>query len=269
MNEIILPKIVSIGIYNSQIVLKDVTITQERKTEMFEIEIPIEKGGVSYIDSEQMAIKPNMIICAKPNQIRHTRLPFKCYYIHMILNEGKLYDILMNTPTFVFTGNFSRYQDIFAKLCKYFNTNDENDEIILHSLILELAYTLSDDAKRLLHIRKSRKSKDDAIEKTVKYINENISADLSLKALAENVSFSPIHFHNCFKEAMGKTLHEYIENERLKIATELLITTDMTLSEIAYQCGFSSQAYFSYVFKQKMCLTPREYAKKMHKRYTI
>ena len=267
MGNITLPEIVSIGIYNSQIVLKDKIITQNRKTKMFEIEIPIEKGGVCYIDSEQMIIEPNMVICAKPNQIRHTKLPFKCYYIHMILEEGKLYDILMNTPTFILTGNFSHYQDIFTKLCAHFSKN--GDEIILHSLILELIYTLNNDAKKLFHIGKPKKSKDDIIEKTIKYINENISSNLSLKTLAENVSFSHIHFHNCFKNAVGKTLHEYIEEERLKIATELLITTDMTLSEIAYRCGFSSQAYFSYVFKQKMHLTPREYAKEIHKRYTI
>ena len=45
--DIILPEIVAAGIYNSRIAVKDKLITKNRKTTMFEIEIPIEKGGIS------------------------------------------------------------------------------------------------------------------------------------------------------------------------------------------------------------------------------
>ena len=263
MKEILLPEIETIGIYNSQIAVKNKTITKNRKLTMFEIEIPIEKGGISYIDSEQMPIAPGMVICAKPGQIRHTKLPFKCYYIHMILKDSKLYDILMEVPPFVRTNRFHVYQDIFIKLCKYFNTSLENDGLMIQSLILELIYTLSQESKKQPDIN----NKNDIIEKTIKYINENIASDLSLNTVAEYAAFSPIHFHNCFKLATGKTLREYVEEQRIKMAADLLITTDLTLSEIASKCGFSSQAYFSYVFKRKINLTPREYAKEVYKRY--
>jgi AraC-like DNA-binding protein len=62
-------------------------------------------------------------------------------------------------------------------------------------------------------------------------------------------------------------LREFVEEQRLQKAINLLISTDMTLSEIAYECGFSSQSYFSSVFKQKMKITPREYAKKIQQKY--
>ena len=60
------------------------------------------------------------------------------------------------------------------------------------------------------------------------------------------------------------TLREFVEEQRIQKSMHLLVSTDLTLSEIAYECGFSSQAYFSYVFKQKMTLTPREYASKVY-----
>ena len=60
----ILPEIIAVGIYNSQIVAKNTVISKKRKTSMFEIELPIEDGGVSYIDSNSKQINPNMIICA-------------------------------------------------------------------------------------------------------------------------------------------------------------------------------------------------------------
>ena len=79
--ELKLPEIVAIGIYNSTLAVKNRVVTKNRKTTMFEIEIPIENGGVSYINSDSMPIEPNMVICAKPGQTRHTKLPFTCYYL--------------------------------------------------------------------------------------------------------------------------------------------------------------------------------------------
>ena len=88
-----------------------------------------------------------------------------------------------------------------------------------------------------------------------------------LNEIAEIVHLSPIHFHNCFKVSVGKTLRDYVEEQRLRKAIKLLLTTDYSLTKIAYECGFSSQSYFSYAFKRKMGLTPRQYATQVFKRY--
>lgn len=265
--DIILPKIVSIGIYNSSVAVKNRAVTKNRKTAMFEIEIPIEKGGISYINSEQMPILPNVIICAKPGQIRHTKLPFKCYYVHIIVSEGELFNTLMDIPNYIKADNYKKYYEIFEKMYKKFNTSIESDEIILHSLILELIYLLTKDSKKLLFRDKVKNNNFKVIEKSIKYVKDNIASDLSLNAVADFAGFSPIHFHNCFKASTGKTLREYVEEQRIKKAANMLVATDRTLTEIAYECGFSSQSYFSYVFKQKTNLTPREYAKNIFKRY--
>ena len=93
-----LPEIVSMGIYNAQLHHKKKNVTENRKTTMFELEMPLENGGFSYIDRESEKITPDLLICAKPGQLRHTRLPFKCYYIHIIVTEGPLHDILLQLP---------------------------------------------------------------------------------------------------------------------------------------------------------------------------
>ena len=105
------------------------------------------------------------------------------------------------------------------------------------------------------------------IEKALKYIKDNLTEDLSLQAVADHVLLSPNHFHNCFRTAVGKTLHEYVEDQRIKSAVNLLLTTDLTLTQIALQCGFSSQSYFSYVFKRKMKTTPRKYVEQLNNLY--
>ena len=101
MKNAILPEIISIGIFNAQLAIKNRLVSKNRKTTMFEIELPIEDGGVSYIDDDVRAISKNTVIVARPGQLRHTRLPFKCYYVHIIVKEGEIFDYLMNLPNFI------------------------------------------------------------------------------------------------------------------------------------------------------------------------
>ena len=266
MKEIVLPLIVAIGIYNAQMAIKNRTISKNRKTTMFELELPIGNGGMSYIDDESHQICENTVICAKPGQIRHTRLPFKCYYIHMIINDGYLGDILASLPNYIEFSDTNQIKEIFISLCELYNTKIEPDDILLQSLILKLVYILD---KNTAHLIKStpKSNHHKTIERTLEYINNNLTADLTLEGLASSANFNATYFHKLFKASTGKTLHEYVEDQRIKKSINLLISTDMTLTEIAYECGFSSQSYFSYAFKKKIGSAPREYARKIQLKY--
>lgn len=262
----LLPDIVTVGIYDSNIAAKNTVISKKRKTSMFEIELPIINGGVSYINSSSKQINTNILICAKPGQVRRTKFPCKCYYIHMIIHSGTLCDALMETPDFLEIDNSEPYKEIFAKLMKHYDTLSDSKEIILHSLILELIYTITKDSTKRIKNGNSNNTYT-LIEKSLQYIKEHITEDLALETVAKAMSMSPIHFHNTFKTAVGKTLREYIEEQRIKKATNLLLTTNHTLTQIAFECGFSSQSYFSYVFKRKMKVTPREYVREVYNKY--
>ena len=204
-----LPQIVAVGIYNSHIAAKNLKISKKRQTSMFEIELPIEDGGISYIDENSKRISSNMIICAKPSQVRHTKFPFKCYYVHMIIHSGSIYDSLMCIPDFFETDIGDIYKSIFQKLMKHYNTLSDSEEIILQSLILELIYTINkDSAKRIM--RTNSTNSDLTIENSLHYIKENLTEDLTLEKVSKAMSLSPIHFHNTFKTAVGKTLRDYI-----------------------------------------------------------
>lgn len=267
MKEIILPEVVAAGIFNARNHLKNKEITKNRKTTMFEIELPIGSGGVSYIDRESHAIIEDVMICAKPGQIRHTRLPFNCYYIHIIVKEGELFDMLSQIPSYVKVDNRDVFEKLYKDICRYYDTGLYSDRVMLQSLILKLIYLLYNKANVLESQRQSKANNSETIKSVISYIKENLTADLSLERMAQYSSFSPIHFHNCFKASTGKTLREYVEEQRLKKAVNLLISTDLNLSKIAYECGFSSQSYFSYAFKKRMGTTPRAYAKKAFERY--
>lgn len=263
-----LPKIIAVGVYDSKIASKNIVTSRKRITSMFEIELPISNGGISYNGSNSKRITPNMIICAKPGQVRYTRFPFNCYYVRIILHSGILYDILMNAPDFFESKQSEEYKHIFQDLIDHYSMLSDSETVILQSLILKLIYTISNDTGRMLKIRNSMNNSL-IIEEALKYINEHLEGELSLEKVSKCVSLSPIHFHNVFKASVGRTLREYVEDQRIKKAIDLMLTTNDSLTEIAYKCGFSSQSYFSFAFKRKMKITPREYVREIYSKYEL
>ena len=152
-------------------------------------------------------------------------------------------------------------------ILKYYDAQTDSDRVMLQSRVLELIYQMHCEKQRNDRLASGNTKK--IINKSLQYINENLSKDLSLEKVADFVSVSRIHFHNTFKSSTGKTLHEYVEEQRIRKAVNLLITTSCTLTEIAFECGFSSQSYFSFVFKRRMGTTPREYVKQHYQKYHL
>ena len=261
------PQLEVFGIYNSRKIGPDGKVSRKRTTSMFEIELPLEAGGISYIGGESQPITPNMIVCAKPGQIRCTKFPFQCYYIHMLIPDPTLAQMIWDLPDFLPIEDRSQYEALFTRLCTFENTHSQEDELLLQSIVLELLHGIIREARQQAARAGKKYGYYFEINDVFDYVKQNLCEDLHLETVAAHFSRSPIHFHNLFKKAVGVTLHEYVQEQRLKKAVDLLLTTSMTLTQIAYACGFSSQSYFSFVFKQKTGKTPREYARSVCGRY--
>ena len=90
---------------------------------------------------------------------------------------------------------------------------------------------------------------------------ENVyqDADFNVEKLSESLSLSRGHLHRKVKELTGDSPNEFLRNYRLRKAAILLMQKQLSISEITYQTGFSSPAYFSKCFKILFGMTPREY----------
>lgn len=240
-------------------------ITKERPVIMFEINFCIDDGGISYINNKPIPIQKNSIICAKPGQTRRTKLPLKCYYIHFDVKNDELRNFLFSIPDAFIIENKEKYKKIFVDACKYFNRNSDESKIMLESLILKLIYLLKRDTANVPILDSPLSKQTEIIKKAVKYIKENLNKDLSLETLSRQFSLSPTHFHNTFKEAMNKTPRAFVEERRIKKSIDLLLTTETPISEIAYECGFTSQSYFCYAFKRYTGTTPKKYVESFNK----
>ncbi len=97
------------------------------------------------------------------------------------------------------------------------------------------------------------------VQKTITCIDADLTADLSLSALASMQNVSPAYLSTIFKKETGQTLTEYVNLKRIKMATRLLDTTSLQVQTVAQHCGILDVHYFSKLFKKYMGKTPKEY----------
>lgn len=95
------------------------------------------------------------------------------------------------------------------------------------------------------------------IEPILSYIQENYSdPELNNNTVAAAFNYHPYYLSGLVKQTIGQTLHQYILSYRLRMAQQLLITTDLPVSTVAWKTGFQSSAYFIKLFKRELGITP-------------
>ncbi|NEQ46736.1 MAG: helix-turn-helix transcriptional regulator [Leptolyngbya sp. SIOISBB] len=102
---------------------------------------------------------------------------------------------------------------------------------------------------------------DRKIMQIADYIHAHLNQSIKLADLAEVAGISQFHFSRLFKQSMGMTPHQYLTQQRIEQAKQLLKGTKGAIAEIALQCGFNSQSHFSKHFRDTTGMTPRDYRK--------
>jgi AraC-like DNA-binding protein len=93
----------------------------------------------------------------------------------------------------------------------------------------------------------------------MKAISDHLHEDISLETLSQHVSISTKYLSELFKKETGVSIPYYIQSERIQEAKSLLTFTNQSLVDISNYLNFSSQSYFSKVFKQHCGMTPQEF----------
>ncbi|HZX73892.1 MAG TPA: helix-turn-helix domain-containing protein [Cyclobacteriaceae bacterium] len=91
-------------------------------------------------------------------------------------------------------------------------------------------------------------------------IERNLSkSDLSVNEIAHELGMSRIQVYRKVKAVLGFSVNDYLVSVRLKKAKHLLLNSEKSIAEIAFEVGFSSPAYFSTIFKAKFQRSPKDF----------
>ncbi len=88
------------------------------------------------------------------------------------------------------------------------------------------------------------------IRRVKTHIEANLDATIRVKELAELVRLSSFHFCRAFRDSFGDSPHGYVMRRRVERAQGLMLTTDVSLGQIAAECGLADQAHFNKLFRR-------------------
>ena len=100
-----------------------------------------------------------------------------------------------------------------------------------------------------------------ALRLVVDHIRSHLNEDLMIADLAQIAGMSSYYFMRMFKRSMHITVRQYIIQQRVELAQELLRRRELSIADIALQCGFTNQSHFTNVFRQLAKTTPKTYRK--------
>ena len=100
-------------------------------------------------------------------------------------------------------------------------------------------------------------------KRTAEYIEQHLRDGFSLSALAGVADLSPFHFSRAFKESFGLPPYRYLNERRMKVAKTLLARSDISITQIALELGFSESSSFSTAFRKHTGSTPTDYRRSL------
>lgn len=97
------------------------------------------------------------------------------------------------------------------------------------------------------------------LKRISEHIEGNLERRINIESLAGVAGLSLFHFARAFKQSAGVTPHEFVTRRRIERAIDLLVSTELPLSEIAIAAGFADQSHCARRFREYVGMSPREY----------
>ena len=202
--------------------------------------------------------------------------------IHRSLGEGdgRYSRVLVDIPTNVFESEmlsefesaFNGYilkippkrrkffEQILEKMEYEYNRNDSYSKYLINNAVNELLVFLL-RVNKGTEFQPSGIESDRLISRAAQYIRQNFELPLTLDDVADEINMSRTYFSKLFKKKTGFGFSDYLAGVRITEAARLLTETDLDITSVATQCGYSDSSYFAAVFKKIKGVTPVKYRK--------
>ncbi len=100
------------------------------------------------------------------------------------------------------------------------------------------------------------------VERLKEYVDAHFTEDISLETLSKEFFVSSYYISRVFKKGVGLNISEYVMQKRVDYAKKLLLTTDLSITEIMFKVGYNAEPYFFTLFKKYTGMTPVQFKNK-------
>ena len=255
----------------------DLGTIHERTSTDYELDFYISGNRDMSINGKSFSVEGGSVVFRRPGDHTVASGSYNCYTLSLdfsgkkealygkydrndpdnSLQEESTNPLLSLIPSHISVSDPSEYIKIYDQLCYNFQSIDSKSTVEI--LLNRLLFLVLSDSFGAVQINSENSRESRVMTETCKYVQKNFHRNISIRELAENVSFSPGYFCKLFKKAANTTPAEYIISVRFSNAKLLLSESELTISQISEMCGFSDASYFSYYFKKSFGITPGEY----------
>lgn len=200
-----------------------------------------------FMEYENIIFKPEMLLAKQTDTCNSS-------YIQPLL------DGTVQLPT-LYSPGMPHYERIAAciddadEVCK---TCPPAYQLVIKGQLYLMFFTLFSQYCEKQTRRKDSKSLE-KMKQITKYIENNYMEKITIESMADELNLSESHFMKFFKQTMGTTFIDYLNEYRLTMASRLLISSESSILNIAAEVGFENLSYFNRLFKKRFGVTPREY----------
>jgi AraC-like DNA-binding protein len=204
---------------------------------------------------------------------------YALYYIHIYetASAGRLFFEDYIYPTEADAGDYERrlVEHLLAinphrELKHYDPKSYDNSSTLMHNIAIDSQNPLSTtlNTRGILYQLLARfaelatekyRTTDDRIKKVLRLIRRDIDKEIEMEKMMEICCLSKAHFIRLFKREIGMTPVQYILHKKVEKAQLLLLTTTLSVKDIAYSLAFDNIGYFDRTFKRMAGVTPGEY----------
>ena len=162
------------------------------------------------------------------------------------------------------------YEHIYSRLMEistlYFSSSITFREYSIYANLIDILTTIGREYYDALFAgteNTAEKSYDyyQKFNSLLSYINDHFAEPLTLEKMADYTGFSKYHFTRLFKQHTNSTFYDYLSRKRIQ-AAQTLLTTDASITSIAFQTGFNNSTSFTRCFKKYTNYSPSEYRTK-------
>jgi AraC-like DNA-binding protein/mannose-6-phosphate isomerase-like protein (cupin superfamily) len=231
-------------------------------------------SGTHTIDFKTFQVKPGYVFLMHPGQVHkyelsadiegykifHTKAFYNQYFTHEKVERLSFFQV-GSTPLIILQEPlFPKIEAIFRDLLKEY----ESEQIMKFDKICSLLNVLYISLSQLYPLQKNKISQNHRkqLKDLEEFIEKNYKNMKSAGQYAELMKMGPKNLNRIVKLNLDKTTSQLIDERIVLEAKRMLIHSDLTISQIAFELGYTDNPYFYRVFKKKIGETPTEFRKK-------